>query len=246
MASQPAPSPNGTIDPKEAAHFGAHAAQWWDPKGTSAMLHKLNPVRLRYIRAAIDRHGGDTLLVGRAEGFLWGRPDLDETIARLQAYAGAGADCLYAPGPNDPTCDEAYVRAELDHAGDITIRRNIIRNAGAAFLIAGVASNYPTAGPLNRLLIEQNYVEEINTTQFPGDAKFVSIMNDATKVAPARGTRTGAGSRSGGSPTRAPLTRRRPSIPSRSTWRYAVARGRAARAPASSTGVDAVIENGPS
>lgn len=56
MASQPAPSPNGTIDPKEAAHFGAHAAQWWDPKGTSAMLHKLNPVRLRYIRAAIDRH----------------------------------------------------------------------------------------------------------------------------------------------------------------------------------------------
>lgn len=45
-----------TIDPKEAAHFGAMAADWWDPAGSSAMLHKLNPVRLRYIRAAIDRH----------------------------------------------------------------------------------------------------------------------------------------------------------------------------------------------
>jgi 2-methylisocitrate lyase-like PEP mutase family enzyme len=54
--------------------------------------------RMRAARAAIDRSGGDTLLVGRAECFLVGRPDLDETIARLRAYADAGADCLYAPG----------------------------------------------------------------------------------------------------------------------------------------------------
>ncbi|MHB8816184.1 MAG: isocitrate lyase/PEP mutase family protein [Steroidobacteraceae bacterium] len=54
--------------------------------------------RMRAARKAIDRAGGDTLLVGRAECFLVGRPDIDETIARLQAYANAGADCLYAPG----------------------------------------------------------------------------------------------------------------------------------------------------
>ena len=54
--------------------------------------------RLRAARSAIDRAGGDTLLVGRAECFLVGRPDLMETIARLQAYANAGADVLYAPG----------------------------------------------------------------------------------------------------------------------------------------------------
>lgn len=54
--------------------------------------------RLRAARSAIDKAGGDTLLVGRAECFLVGRPDLDETIARLKAYAQAGADCLYAPG----------------------------------------------------------------------------------------------------------------------------------------------------
>ncbi len=46
----------GTINPDEAAHFGALAADWWDPKGSSAMLHKLNPVRLAYIRDAVDVH----------------------------------------------------------------------------------------------------------------------------------------------------------------------------------------------
>ena len=45
-----------TINPEEARHFGAMAADWWDPKGSSAMLHKLNPARLSYIRQAIDRH----------------------------------------------------------------------------------------------------------------------------------------------------------------------------------------------
>jgi len=54
--------------------------------------------RLRAARAAIDAGGTDTLLVGRAECFIVGRPDLAETIARLRAYANAGADCLYAPG----------------------------------------------------------------------------------------------------------------------------------------------------
>lgn len=54
--------------------------------------------RLRAARRAIDGAGGDALLVGRAECFLVGRPDLGETIARLQDYAQAGADCLYAPG----------------------------------------------------------------------------------------------------------------------------------------------------
>ena len=54
--------------------------------------------RLRAARGAIDRAGGGVMLVGRAECFLVGRPDLTETLARLQAYANAGADCLYAPG----------------------------------------------------------------------------------------------------------------------------------------------------
>jgi 2-polyprenyl-6-hydroxyphenyl methylase / 3-demethylubiquinone-9 3-methyltransferase len=47
-----------TINSKEAEHFGALAADWWDPKGSSAMLHRLNPVRLGFIRAALDAHFG--------------------------------------------------------------------------------------------------------------------------------------------------------------------------------------------
>jgi 2-methylisocitrate lyase-like PEP mutase family enzyme len=54
--------------------------------------------RMRAARAAIDESGGDTLLVGRAENFISGRPDLADTIKRLKAYAEAGADCLYSPG----------------------------------------------------------------------------------------------------------------------------------------------------
>jgi 2-methylisocitrate lyase-like PEP mutase family enzyme len=54
--------------------------------------------RIRAARKAIDKAGGETLLVGRAECFLVGRPSLEETIGRLVAYSRAGADCLYAPG----------------------------------------------------------------------------------------------------------------------------------------------------
>lgn len=54
--------------------------------------------RMRAARRAIDEFGDDTLLVGRAENFFVGQPDLEDTIMRLKAYAEAGADCLYAPG----------------------------------------------------------------------------------------------------------------------------------------------------
>jgi 2-methylisocitrate lyase-like PEP mutase family enzyme len=53
--------------------------------------------RIRAARRAIDDSKTGIVLTGRSEGFVVGRPDLDETIRRLQAYAEAGADCLYAP-----------------------------------------------------------------------------------------------------------------------------------------------------
>jgi 2-methylisocitrate lyase-like PEP mutase family enzyme len=54
--------------------------------------------RIRAARRAIEASGTGILLTGRSEGFIAGRPDLEETIRRLTAYAEAGADCLYAPG----------------------------------------------------------------------------------------------------------------------------------------------------
>ncbi len=53
--------------------------------------------RIRAARGAIDESGTGVILTGRSEGFVVGRPDIDETIRRLRAYAEAGADCLYAP-----------------------------------------------------------------------------------------------------------------------------------------------------
>ena len=54
--------------------------------------------RIQAARQAIDASKTGIVLTGRSEGFIVGRPDLDQTIRRLTAYADAGADCLYAPG----------------------------------------------------------------------------------------------------------------------------------------------------
>ena len=66
--------------------------------------------RIRAARAAIDAHGPGTMLVGRSEGFFRGRPDLEDTIRRLIAYAEGGANCLYAPGISTREQIETIVR----------------------------------------------------------------------------------------------------------------------------------------
>src|SRR5687768_8875415 len=84
-----------SIVDREAAHFGGLAADWWDPNGSSAMLHKLNPVRLAYVRDMIDMHwqadehgfkpleGKTALDVGCGAGLL------AEPLARLGAQVTA-------------------------------------------------------------------------------------------------------------------------------------------------------------
>ncbi len=90
--------------------------------------------RLRAARRAIDAAGGDTLLVGRAECFLVGRPDLGETIARLQAYAAAGADCLYAPGVRSPE----QIRAVVDAVAPKPV--NLLVGGASALSVADIAA----------------------------------------------------------------------------------------------------------
>lgn len=67
--------------------------------------------RVKAAREAIDRAGGGVVFTARTEGFIRGRPDLDETIRRLKAFADAGADCLYSPGIKTPEQIEATVAA---------------------------------------------------------------------------------------------------------------------------------------
>jgi methylisocitrate lyase len=71
----------------------------------------LSVERIRAARRAIDASDCDVLLTGRSEGFIAGRPDLAETIRRLEAYADAGAECLYAPGLRSMSDIAAVVNA---------------------------------------------------------------------------------------------------------------------------------------
>ena len=100
-----------TIRAEEAAHFGKLAAEWWDPKGSSAMLHLLNPVRLGFVREAVDAHwGGDAAALKplsgkRALDVGCGAGLLSEPLARL----GAAVTGVDAAAEN--------IVAASDHAG---------------------------------------------------------------------------------------------------------------------------------
>jgi 2-polyprenyl-6-hydroxyphenyl methylase/3-demethylubiquinone-9 3-methyltransferase len=84
-----------SIVPEEVRQFASHAGDWWDPDGSEAMLHKLNPVRLKYIRDQVDQHwsldetslkpleGKTALDVGCGAGLL------AEPLARLGAKVTA-------------------------------------------------------------------------------------------------------------------------------------------------------------
>jgi 2-polyprenyl-6-hydroxyphenyl methylase/3-demethylubiquinone-9 3-methyltransferase len=84
-----------SVVPEEVAQFASHAGDWWDPNGSEAMLHKLNPVRLAYIRDQLDQHwaldehslkplaGKSALDVGCGAGLL------AEPLARLGAKVTA-------------------------------------------------------------------------------------------------------------------------------------------------------------
>jgi len=90
--------------------------------------------RVRAARQAIDQSGTGVVLTGRSEGFVVGRPDLEETIRRLQAYAEAGADCLYAPWIS--TVDEvsAIVTAVAPKPVNLLVNKPFITVAEAASL----------------------------------------------------------------------------------------------------------------
>jgi 2-methylisocitrate lyase-like PEP mutase family enzyme len=90
--------------------------------------------RIRAARQAIDESGTGIFLTGRSEGFVVGRPDLDDTIVRLQAYADAGADCLYAPRIVSADQVSAIVAAVSPKPVNLLINAPFITVAQAASL----------------------------------------------------------------------------------------------------------------
>ena len=150
-----------TIDADEAAHFDALAGEWWDPKGSSAMLHKLNPVRLRYVRDRIDAHwGADTrdlrplrgktvLDVGcgaglmceplaRLGGTVTGLDAAKENVAAAKAHgAGQGLVITYA-------CADV---ASFDGQFDLVTAMEVVEHvADPALFVAALAARLAPGG----------------------------------------------------------------------------------------------------
>lgn len=90
--------------------------------------------RVRAARAAIDKSNSGVMLTGRSEGFIVGRPDLRETIRRLQAYAEAGADCLFAPGLKTKDDIATAVKAVAPKPFNLVVSGNFIAVEEAAAL----------------------------------------------------------------------------------------------------------------
>lgn len=122
---------------KLAAATGVAGLSIEDSSGDAAHpLHdfELSVERVHAARQAIDESGTGVLLTGRSEGFVCGRPDIDETVRRLRAYADAGADCLYAPRIDSVAQISAILEAVSPKPVNVLVNAPFITVAEAAAL----------------------------------------------------------------------------------------------------------------
>lgn len=135
-----------------------------DATGDAARpIHDL-PLAVERVRAAAEAvRGLPFLLTARAENFLWDRPDLDDTIRRLQAFSEAGADVLYAPGLPDLDAIRA-VCAAVDKPVNVVMGLGGPRYRVEALAAAGVR-RISTGGSLARAALGalMRAAEEIST-----------------------------------------------------------------------------------
>ena len=170
-----------TIVDKEARHFGQMAADWWDPNGKSAMLHKLNPVRLAYVRDMIDMHwqsdehdlkplaGKTALDVGCGAGLL-AEPERptgvfamsDEmAMGAIKAVRAAGLGC-----PEDVSIIGIDDHDLADFAGLTTIRQPVVDHGAVAARLLLRRMAEPDA-PIEVHLAETTLVVRSTTGQAP-------------------------------------------------------------------------------
>ena len=133
--------------------------------------------RVKAARAAIDKAGGDVVFTARSEGFIRGRPDIDETIRRLKAFADAGADCLYSPGIKTREHIEATVKA----AGSRAI--NFLNHGALGFTVSDLAGmgvrRISVGGSLARVAMNA-FIK--TATEIAKDGKFDGFANLITNA----------------------------------------------------------------
>lgn len=154
---------------EEIEQFGKLAGDWWDPKGASAMLHKLNPVRLGYVRDWIDQHWS---LDEHSRRPLEGKTALD-----VGCGAGLLAEPLSRLGAKVTAIDPAaeLIGAARDHAAgqglDIDYRVSAVENVAGTFdLITAMEVIEHTADP-------QQFLHDLATRLTPGGLLILSTPN---------------------------------------------------------------------
>lgn len=169
-------SPDSSVDPGEVAKFSAIAAEWWDPAGKFAPLHKFNPVRLAFIRAEAARHFGRNarslrpfdglclLDIGCGGGLL------AEPMARL-GFAVSGADA-----------SERNIGTAKTHAAQSGLA--IDYRAASAELLAAEGLAFDVV--LNMEVVEHvadvpAYLAACSRLVKPGGLTFVATLNKTLK-----------------------------------------------------------------
>jgi 2-polyprenyl-6-hydroxyphenyl methylase/3-demethylubiquinone-9 3-methyltransferase len=170
-----------SIDPAEVAKFSAIAAEWWDPAGKFAPLHKFNPVRLAFIRAEAAAHfGRDARSLRPFEGLSLldigcGGGLLSEPMARL-GFAVTGAD---ASERNIGTA-----RAHAAQSGLLEGKTGIDYRAAAAEALVAEGRSYDVV--LNMEVVEHvadvsAYLNACTALVKPGGITVVATLNKTLK-----------------------------------------------------------------
>ena len=172
---------SASVDPAEVAKFSALAAEWWDPTGKFAPLHKFNPVRLGFIRAEVAAHlGRDARSLRPFEGLSLldigcGGGLLSEPMARL-GFAVTGAD---ASEKNIGTA-----KAHAAQSGLLQGERAIDYRATTAESLVAEGVNFDVV--LNMEVVEHvadvsAYLAACTALVKPGGLTFVATLNKTLK-----------------------------------------------------------------